>query len=71
MARSQATAVRAPAVDLSAAGSAAWLAGTVFMALLVIYFVGLDQGAVSVFGDGTYIHEFMHDARHVLTFPCH
>ena len=58
-------------VDLSAAGAAAWLAATVFLALLAIYFVGVDQGAVSVFGSDMHVHEFVHDARHLLGFPCH
>jgi hypothetical protein len=61
----------APAVDLSAAAPAIWLSLTAFFALLVLYFVGLDQGATSVFGDNTYVHEFVHDARHLLGFPCH
>ncbi|HEY7052562.1 MAG TPA: CbtB domain-containing protein [Mycobacterium sp.] len=59
------------AIDLSAAKAALWLAGTVFVALLVLYFVGIDQGAVSVFGNDSHVHEFMHDARHLLGFPCH
>jgi putative cobalt transporter subunit CbtB len=62
---------RASAVDLSAASAALWLAGTVFLALLVLYFVGVDQGATSVFGSDTHVHEFVHDARHLLGFPCH
>jgi len=41
------------------------------LALLVIYFVGIDQGAVSVFGADMHVHEFTHDARHLLAFPCH
>jgi hypothetical protein len=41
------------------------------LALLVIYFVGLDQGAVSVFGSDMHVHEFIHDAWHLLGFPCH
>lgn len=59
------------AIDLSAASAALWLAGTVFVALLVVYFVGFDQGAVSIFGSDNHVHEFMHDARHLLGFPCH
>ena len=59
------------AVDLSAAKAALWLAGAVFLALLVYYFVGIDQGATSVFGSDTHVHEFVHDARHFLGFPCH
>lgn len=59
------------AIDLSAASAVLWLAGTVFLALLAIYFVGFDQGAVSVFGSDSHVHEFVHDARHLLGFPCH
>ena len=62
---------RTSSVDLSAAKATLWLAGTVLLALLVIYFVGIDQGAVSVFGTDSHVHEFMHDARHLLGFPCH
>ena len=60
----------APALDVSAAKAALWLSLTAFLALLVLYFVGLDQGATSVFGSNTYVHEFVHDARHLLGFPC-
>ncbi|HXP05040.1 MAG TPA: CbtB-domain containing protein [Stellaceae bacterium] len=38
--------------------------------LLVLYFVGAEQGATSIF-PGMYIHEFVHDGRHLLGFPCH
>jgi cobalt transporter subunit CbtB len=61
----------APAVDLSVAKAAMWLSLTAFLALVVLYFVGMDQGATSVLGNNTYVHEFMHDARHLLGFPCH
>ena len=62
---------RACAIDLSGTKAAAWLSVTAFLALVVLYFVGLDQGATSVFGNNTYIHEFLHDSRHLLGFPCH
>jgi Probable cobalt transporter subunit (CbtB) len=71
MTSSEAGKTRAAAVDSSGASAALWLAGTVFMALLVLYFVGIDQGATSIFGSDTHIHEFVHDARHLLGFPCH
>ncbi|WP_025736772.1 CbtB domain-containing protein [Mycobacterium genavense] len=58
-------------LDLSATSAAIWLAATAFLALLAIYFVGVDQGAVSLFGSDTHVHEFVHDARHLLGFPCH
>jgi hypothetical protein len=38
--------------------------------LLAIYFVSTEQGATSLVS-GTYIHEFLHDGRHLLGFPCH
>ena len=57
--------------DLSKASSALWLAATAFLALLALYFVGVDQGAVSLFGNDSHVHEFVHDARHLLGFPCH
>jgi hypothetical protein len=62
---------RIGSVDLSATSAALWLAATAFLALLAIYFVGVDQGAVSLFGSDSHVHEFFHDARHLLGFPCH
>jgi len=38
--------------------------------MLAIYFVGAEQGATSLIG-GMYVHEFVHDGRHLLGFPCH
>ncbi len=38
--------------------------------MLLIYFVGAEEGATSVIG-GVSVHEFVHDARHLLGFPCH
>jgi Probable cobalt transporter subunit (CbtB) len=40
------------------------------LCLLALYFVGAEQGATSLF-PGMYIHEFVHDGRHLLGFPCH
>ena len=62
---------QARALALLAAQVALWQAGTVFVALLVVYFVGFDQGAMSLFGENNHVHEFIHDARHLLGFPCH
>ena len=58
-------------VVLPVSKSIVWLVGTALIALAVYYFVGVDQGAVSVFGNDTHVHEFVHDARHFLGFPCH
>lgn len=35
-----------------------------------IYFIGAEQGATSIF-TGTFFHEYVHDSRHILGFPCH
>ncbi|MDX6245676.1 MAG: hypothetical protein QOE76_3399 [Frankiales bacterium] len=64
------TAIPTPVV-LPISKAAIWLVGTALMALGVYYFVGVDQGATSVFGHNMAIHEFVHDARHLLGFPCH
>lgn len=40
------------------------------LALILLYFVSTEQGATSLFS-GTYVHEFVHDGRHLLGFPCH
>jgi hypothetical protein len=38
--------------------------------LFLLYLVGCDQGALSLVS-GHYLHEWVHDARHLLGFPCH
>ncbi|HEV7852277.1 MAG TPA: CbtB domain-containing protein [Mycobacterium sp.] len=64
-----------PRVNLRAAAASlstpARLTAITMLALVAYYFVGFDQGAVSVFGSDTHIHEFLHDGRHLLGFPCH
>ena len=39
-------------------------------AVLAFYFVGSEQGVTSLV-QGMGIHEWFHDARHLLGFPCH
>ena len=65
----QAAAVPAPAT-IPAREIVPWalFAGVILLSLL--YIVGMDQGATSVFS-GSMIHEFVHDGRHLLGFPCH
>lgn len=63
-------AIAAPIVNANAR-AAALLASVAFLALLTFYFIGLDQGMSSVFGNHTGVHEFFHDGRHFLGFPCH
>jgi predicted anti-sigma-YlaC factor YlaD len=43
-------------------------AGLILM--LAVYFVGAEEGATSII-KGMYVHEFVHDGRHLLGFPCH
>ena len=40
------------------------------LCLIAIYFVGAEEGATALIG-GTAVHEFVHDGRHLLGFPCH
>jgi len=40
------------------------------LAMIFLYFVSTEQGALSLFS-GMYVHEFVHDGRHLLGFPCH
>ena len=47
-----------------------WAVLVVLLALITLYFVGAEQGATSVVS-GRYLHEFLHDGRHILAFPCH
>ncbi|CAO5192557.1 Cobalt transporter subunit (CbtB) [Frankia sp. AiPs1] len=60
---------RAIALPLTARHLALGL--TALLSLALLYFIGVDQGATSLFGSDTHIHEFVHDARHFLGFPCH
>jgi putative cobalt transporter subunit CbtB len=36
----------------------------------LVYFVGVDAGATHLTG-GNWLHEWVHDGRHLLGFPCH
>ena len=40
------------------------------LCLIAIYFVGAEEGATALIS-GTAVHEFVHDGRHLLGFPCH
>ena len=60
-------AVYPPAISLRDVGPWALFA----LALLtLIYTVGVEQGASSL-TSGNVLHEWMHDGRHLLGFPCH
>ena len=49
---------------------APWASWVTLVLLMGIYFVGAEQGATSLI-PGMYVHELVHDGRHLLGFPCH
>lgn len=63
-----AAAVEVPAIPFREVAPWAVLFG--LLGLMVLFFISADQGAVSVFA-GTAIHEWVHDGRHLLGYPCH
>lgn len=38
--------------------------------LVALYFVSTEEGAARLLS-GLEVHEFVHDGRHLLGFPCH
>ncbi|AZK97245.1 MULTISPECIES: CbtB domain-containing protein [Streptomyces] len=49
---------------------APWAVFGGILMLILLYFVGAEQGAVAVLSGET-VHEWVHDGRHLLGFPCH
>ena len=47
-----------------------WLFFAGLLLLVGMYFVSAEQGATSLLS-GTGVHEWVHDSRHLLGFPCH
>jgi hypothetical protein len=47
-----------------------WVVFAGLILMLAVYFVGAEEGATSLI-KGMYVHEFVHDGRHLLGFPCH
>jgi Probable cobalt transporter subunit (CbtB) len=61
-------AVVVPPLSLSAV--LPWLIFAGLLLLVALYFVSTEQGATSLLS-GTAVHEWLHDGRHLLGFPCH
>jgi putative cobalt transporter subunit CbtB len=61
-------AIHPPAISLRELAPWALFAGALL--LMLLYLVGMDQGALSLV-PGKALHEFVHDGRHLLGFPCH
>jgi putative cobalt transporter subunit CbtB len=49
---------------------ARWAVFVAALLFVLLYLVGLEEGATSIVGS-RYLHEFLHDGRHLLAFPCH
>jgi putative cobalt transporter subunit CbtB len=62
------SAVAAPPFSLSAV--LPWLIFAGLLLLVALYFLSTEQGATSLLS-GTAVHEWLHDGRHLLGFPCH
>jgi hypothetical protein len=56
--------------SISVAAVLPWLLFAGLLALVALYFVSAEQGATSLLS-GTAVHEWVHDGRHLLGFPCH
>lgn len=61
--------VHTPGSTTESAALALVVAAVILLAFLVLYLVGFDQGAIS--RSGMFMHELMHDGRHLLGLPCH
>ncbi|MEU6642459.1 CbtB-domain containing protein [Saccharomonospora sp. NPDC046836] len=48
-----------------------WAIFTGVLALVVLYFVSTESGALELLSSNGFVHEFLHDGRHLLAFPCH
>ncbi len=58
-----------PDTGLQKIAASALIVATVLLAILTLYLVGFDQGAIS--RSGMLLHELMHDGRHLMGVPCH
>ena len=47
-----------------------WAVFGLLLSVLAIYFVSAEEGATSLI-NGMYVHEWVHDGRHLFGFPCH
>ena len=62
--------VARPVPPIPVADIVPWAVFATVVALVLVYFVSTEQGAFALF-DGRYVHEYVHDGRHLLGFPCH
>ena len=62
------TTIEIPVVPLR--DIARWGVFVASLLFVLLYLVGLEEGATSIVSS-RYLHEFLHDGRHLLAFPCH
>ena len=55
---------------LSARQVLPWLVFAGLVLFVAVYFLSTEQGATSLLA-GTAVHEWLHDGRHLLGYPCH
>lgn len=70
---SQASIAATPEVEVPSipvAQLAPWAAFVFLAAAIVLFFISADQGIVSI-PAGNAVHEWVHDGRHLLGYPCH
>ncbi|MFI6151205.1 CbtB-domain containing protein [Kitasatospora sp. NPDC051170] len=61
----------APAIaPISVKAILPWAVFFGILLMAVLYFIGAEQGATSLIS-GEDVHEWVHDGRHLLGFPCH
>jgi hypothetical protein len=73
MSQSSAVPVARPGVEVSPIPVREILPWALFFGLLAViglFFIRADQGAVSL-PAGNAVHEWVHDSRHLLGYPCH
>lgn len=68
-------AIATPDIDLDipaipVAQLAPWALFVFLTAAIVLFFISAEQGIVSL-ASGNAVHEWVHDGRHLLGFPCH
>jgi hypothetical protein len=66
--RSAPAPVEIPVVPLG--DVARWAIFVAALLFVLLYLVGIEEGATSIVSS-RYLHEFLHDGRHLLAFPCH
>ena len=64
------SAISSPPVAIPLNELLPWAIFAGLLCFVALYFVGAEQGATALFS-GSGIHEFVHDGRHLLGFPCH